>query len=151
VIKGQNLLEIKNLVTQFHTEGEIINAVNNINFTLKNGETVGVVGESGSGKSVTALSIMKLIPSPPGKIVGGQILYHTKDGNVVDLLQISEKEIRNYRGNEIAMIFQEPMSSLNPVYTSGNQVMEAIILHQKVSANLAKSITLELFEKSKAP
>jgi len=151
VIKGQNLLEIKNLVTQFHTEGEIINAVNNINFTLKNGETVGVVGESGSGKSVTALSIMKLIPSPPGKIVGGQILYHTKDGNVVDLLQISEKEIRNYRGNEIAMIFQEPMSSLNPVYTSGNQVMEAIILHQKVSANLAKSITLELFEKVRLP
>ncbi len=150
-MKGQNLLEIKNLVTQFYTDDEVINAVNNVSFTLKSGETVGVVGESGSGKSVTSLSVMRLVPTPPGKIVGGQIIYHGKSGDPVDLLQVSEKEMRKYRGNEISMIFQEPMSSLNPVYTAGNQVMEAIVLHQKVSSSLAKSMTLDLFDKVKLP
>lgn len=150
-MKGQNLLEIKNLVTKFYTEEETINAVNNVSFTLKRGETVGVVGESGSGKSVTSLSAMRLVPSPPGEIAGGQILYHSKSGDTIDLLKITEREMRKYRGNEISMIFQEPMSSLNPVYTAGNQVSEAIVLHQKVSASLAKSMTLDLFEKVKLP
>jgi peptide/nickel transport system ATP-binding protein len=147
----QNLLEIKNLVTQFDTEDEVVTAVNDVSFSLKLGETIGVVGESGSGKSVTSLSAMRLIPSPPGKIISGQIIYHTRSGETVDLLRISEKEMRGYRGNEIAMIFQEPMTSLNPVYTCGNQVMEAIMLHQNVSSRLARSMTLDLFERVRLP
>ena len=147
----QNLLEIKNLVTQFDTEDEVVTAVNDVSFSLKLGETIGVVGESGSGKSVTSLSAMRLIPSPPGKIISGQIIYHTRSGETVDLLRISEKEMRGYRGNEIAMIFQEPMTSLNPVYTCGNQVIEAIRLHQNVSSRLARSMTLDLFERVKLP
>ena len=148
---GQNLLEIKNLITQFETEEELVTAVNDISFSLKQGETIGIVGESGSGKSVTALSVMRLITTPPGRVVAGQIIYHARSGETVDLLRVSEKEMRGYRGNEIAMIFQEPMTSLNPVYTCGNQVMEAITLHQKVSASLAKSMTLDLFERVKLP
>ena len=147
----QNLLEIKNLVTQFETEDEVVTAVNDVSFSLKAGETIGVVGESGSGKSVTSLSAMRLIPSPPGKIISGQIIYHTRSGETVDLLRVSEKEMRGYRGNEIAMIFQEPMTSLNPVYTCGNQVIEAITLHQNVSPRLARSMTLDLFERVKLP
>ena len=148
---GQNLLEINNLITQFETEEELVTAVNDISFSLKQGETIGIVGESGSGKSVTALSVMRLITTPPGRVVAGQIIYHARSGETVDLLRVSEKEMRGYRGNEIAMIFQEPMTSLNPVYTCGNQVMEAITLHQKVSASLAKSMTLDLFERVKLP
>jgi len=148
---GQNLLEIKNLITQFETEEELVMAVNDISFSLKQGETIGIVGESGSGKSVTALSVMRLIATPPGRVVAGQIIYHARSGETVDLLRVSEKEMRGYRGNEIAMIFQEPMTSLNPVYTCGNQVMEAITLHQKVSSRLAKSMTLDLFERVKLP
>ena len=150
-MEGQNLLEIRNLVTQFFTEDETVTAVNDVSFTLKKGETIGIVGESGSGKSVTSLSAMRLITEPPGKIVAGQIMYQTRGGEIIDLLKISEREMRRYRGNEISMIFQEPMTSLNPVYTCGNQVMEAIILHQKVSASLAKSMTLDLFERVKLP
>ncbi|MGB1247971.1 MAG: ATP-binding cassette domain-containing protein, partial [Chitinophagales bacterium] len=115
------LLEVKNLVTEFHTEEGSVRAVNNISFTIHRGETVGIVGESGSGKSVTSLSIMQLIAMPPGKISSGEILYHKKDGTVVDLLQLNEEEMRGYRGNDIAMIFQEPMTSLNPVFTCGDQ------------------------------
>jgi len=148
---GQNLLEIKNLITQFETEEELVMAVNDISFSLKQGETIGIVGESGSGKSVTALSVMRLIATPPGRVVAGQIIYHARSGETVDLLRVSEKEMRGYRGNEIAMIFQEPMTSLNPVYTCGNQVVEAITLHQKVSSSLAKSMTLDLFERVKLP
>lgn len=150
---GQNqlLLEVKNLVTEFKTDDGVTRAVNNISFTLNRGETIGIVGESGSGKSVTSLSIMRLIPDPPGRIVSGEILFYKKDGSVVDLTKISEDEMRKYRGNEIAMIFQEPMTSLNPVFTCGNQVMEAITLHQKVSNQQAKEITLKMFEKVKLP
>ena len=100
------LLEFKNLVTEFHTEGTIVKAVNGVSFTLNKGETIGIVGESGSGKSVTSLSAMRLIPSPPGKISGGEIIFHEKDGTTTDLLAISEEEIRKFRGNDIAMIFQ---------------------------------------------
>ena len=145
------LLEFKNLVTEFHTEGAVVTAVNNINFTLNRGETVGIVGESGSGKSVTSLSAMRLVPNPPGRIANGEILFHQKDGSVVDLLSISEKEMRTFRGNELAMIFQEPMTSLNPVFTCGDQVIEAIILHQNISKSEAKKLTIKLFEEVQLP
>ena len=145
------LLEFKNLVTEFHTEGTSVKAVNDVSFTLNKGETIGIVGESGSGKSVTSLSAMRLIPNPPGIISGGEIIFHQKDGTTTDLLKISEEQMRKFRGNEIAMIFQEPMTSLNPVFTCGNQVMEAIILHQKLNNKAAKSLTLELFKKVQLP
>ena len=145
------LLEFKNLVTEFHTEGKVVTAVNNVSFTLNKGETIGIVGESGSGKSVTSLSAMRLVPSPPGKIAEGEILFHKKNGEKVDFLQISEKEMRQYRGNEIAMIFQEPMTSLNPVFTCGDQVMEAIMLHQSLSRSDAEDLTIKLFEEVQLP
>lgn len=145
------LLEVNNLKTEFHTEEGIVRAVNDVSFKLDRGETIGIVGESGSGKSVTSLSIMKLIPMPPGKITGGEILYHHKEGKVEDIVKMSEQEMRSLRGNEISMIFQEPMTSLNPVFSCGNQVDEAITLHQKVSKNEAKEITLDLFDKVKLP
>ena len=148
---NNTLLEFKNLVTEFHTEGKVVTAVNNISFTLNKGETIGIVGESGSGKSVTSLSAMRLVPSPPGEIAAGEILFHKKDGDVVDFLKISEKEMRQYRGNEIAMIFQEPMTSLNPVFTCGDQVMEAIMLHQSISQSEAKELTIKLFEEVQLP
>jgi peptide/nickel transport system ATP-binding protein len=148
---NQPLLEVKNLVTQFRTERESVNAVNDISFTLKRGQTIGIVGESGSGKSVTSLSVMQLIPNPPGKITGGQILYHQSDGTSVDLVKLSNDEMRRYRGNEIAMIFQEPMTSLNPVIKCGEQVMEAIMLHQKVSKKEAREKTLALFKEVQLP
>ncbi len=145
------LLEFRNLVTEFRTEDEIIKAVNDITFTIHKGETVGVVGESGSGKSVTALSAMGLIPSPPGKITSGEIIFHSKTKGAVDLTKISDKEYRQLRGNEMGMIFQEPMTSLNPVFTCGEQVMEAIILHQKISKEEAKKKTIKLFEEVHLP
>ena len=145
------LLEFKNLVTEFHTDGKVVTAVNNVSFTLNKGETIGVVGESGSGKSVTSLSAMRLVPTPPGKIASGQILFHHKNGEKIDLLKISEKEMRQYRGNEIAMIFQEPMTSLNPVFTCGDQVMEAIMLHQSISKSEAKELTIKLFNDVQLP
>ncbi|HTA62976.1 MAG TPA: ABC transporter ATP-binding protein [Bacteroidia bacterium] len=151
MLKKELLLEIKNLVVEFKTESEHITAVNNISFTLKQGETIGIVGESGSGKSVSALSAMGLIPAPPGRIRSGEIIYHSKTKGTVDLTKLSEDEMRQLRGNELAMIFQEPMTSLNPVITCGNQVMEAIILHQKVSKDVARERTLELFKKVKLP
>ncbi|MCW8898290.1 MAG: ABC transporter ATP-binding protein [Flavobacteriales bacterium] len=149
-MENRTLLEIKNLVTEFRSDGEVTKAVNNVSFTLNKGETIGIVGESGSGKSVTSLSAMRLIPNPPGEITGGEILFHGKDG-VIDLVKATEKQMRSLRGNEIAMIFQEPMTSLNPVYTCGDQVAEAIMLHQKVSKKEAKKITIELFKKVELP
>ena len=148
---SNTLLEFKNLVTEFHTEGTTVKAVNNISFTLNKGETVGIVGESGSGKSVTSLSAMRLIPSPPGVISGGSIVFHAKNGEKVDLLKLSEEEMREHRGNDLAMIFQEPMTSLNPVFTCGDQVLEAIILHQKLKKDAAKKLTIELFKKVQLP
>ncbi len=151
MLKKELLLEVKNLVTEFKTESETIKAVNDISFTLHRGETIGIVGESGSGKSVTALSAMQLIPNPPGKIVSGNIIFHSTTKGPIDLTTLSGNEMRSFRGNELAMIFQEPMTSLNPVYTCGEQVMEAIILHQKVSKKEAREKTLELFNKVKLP
>ncbi|MGZ3865482.1 MAG: ABC transporter ATP-binding protein [Bacteroidia bacterium] len=151
MIKKELLLEVKNLVTEFKTDSETVKAVNDISFTLHRGETIGIVGESGSGKSVTALSAMQLIPSPPGRIVSGNIIFHSATKGPVDLTKLSAQEMRNFRGNELAMIFQEPMTSLNPVYTCGEQVMEALILHQKLSKKDARERTLELFRKVKLP
>ena len=151
LIMSKTLLEFNNLVTVFHTEGTTVKAVNDISFTLNKGETVGIVGESGSGKSVTSLSAMRLIPSPPGKISGGEIIFHKKNGEKVDLLKASEEEMRSYRGNDIAMILQEPMTSLNPVFTCGDQVLEAIMLHQKIDKNQAKKLTIDLFKKVQLP
>ncbi len=147
----KKLLEFKNLITEFHTEGSTVKAVNNVSFTLNKGETIGVVGESGSGKSVTSLSAMRLIPTPPGVISGGEILFHKENNEVVDLLKLSKEEMRSYRGNELAMIFQEPMTSLNPVFTCGDQVVEAIMLHQKMNVKEAKDLTIKLFESVKLP
>ncbi|MFN8230245.1 MAG: ABC transporter ATP-binding protein [Bacteroidia bacterium] len=145
------ILEVKNLVTQFRSEDEFVKAVDDISFTLHQGETIGIVGESGSGKSVTSLSIMQLIPNPPGKITGGEIIYHTKNNQTVDLVKIDKENMRHYRGNEIAMIFQEPMTSLNPVITCGNQVLESILLHQKISKQQAKEKVIQLFNEVQLP
>lgn len=145
------LLEVKNLVVGFRSDEGMVEAIKSISFTLYRGETVGIVGESGSGKSVTSLAIMRLIPYPPGKIISGEILYHTEEGKIIDITKLQEEEMRIIRGNEISMIFQEPMTSLNPVYTCGSQVAEAIILHQKKSKAEAEKMTLELFEKVKLP
>jgi peptide/nickel transport system ATP-binding protein len=150
-MEKQKLLDVENLVVQFDTENGTVTAVKNISFSLYRGETVGIVGESGSGKSVTSLSIMRLIAEPPGRISGGKITYYKEDGTSVDLLALPEKEMENYRGNELAMIFQEPMTSLNPVYTCGDQVLEAILTHQNISKSAAQKQTIALFEKVKLP
>ncbi|MBL0103107.1 MAG: ABC transporter ATP-binding protein [Bacteroidetes bacterium] len=144
------VLEINGLSTEFPNDHGTIKAIDNISFSLNRGETLGIVGESGSGKSVTALSIMRLI-NAPGKITGGEIFFHSTNNTSSNLVSVSENEIRSFRGNKIAMIFQEPMTSLNPVLTCGDQVSEAIILHKKVSLQEAKSQTLQLFEKVKLP
>jgi len=145
------LLEIKNLVTDFRTEEGVTRAVDDISFDLHKGETIGIVGESGSGKSVTSLSVMRLIPEPPGQISNGELFYHSHTQGEMDLAHTSYQEIRAIRGNEVSMIFQEPMTSLNPVYTCGDQVMEAIRLHQKVSKKDAKTRTIELFKEVQLP
>lgn len=124
----ENILEIKNLVVRYDTDFEKVHAVNGVDLKVNKGETLGLVGETGAGKTTTALSIMRLIPDPPGKIIGGEILYRGHD-----LLQKTEKEMRSIRGNEISMIFQDPMTALNPVLTVGEQIMEVIELHNKVS------------------
>ncbi len=141
------LLSIKNLSIQFKNEGIVTNAVKQISLTVNSGELVAIVGESGSGKSVTALSILQLLPKQSS--INGSILFHQKEA--VDLLQISESKITKIRGNEIAMIFQEPMTSLNPVFTCGYQVMEVILTHQNISKAKAKQQTIELFKKVKLP
>ncbi|MCX7790432.1 MAG: ABC transporter ATP-binding protein [Chloroflexaceae bacterium] len=135
------LLEVRNLQTHFHTQDGVVKAVDGVSFSVDRGETLGIVGESGCGKSVTSLSIMRLIPSPPGKIAGGQILF---DGE--DLLQQSEERMRHIRGNRIAMIFQDPMTSLNPVLTIGRQITEALELHLKLSRREAQNRAAELLD-----
>ncbi|MCB0507331.1 MAG: ABC transporter ATP-binding protein [Bacteroidetes bacterium] len=145
------LLDVQNLVTEFKTENGIVKAVNDVSFQVNKGEVIGIVGESGSGKSVTSLSVMRLIPNPPGKITGGKINYYADGKTPIDLVQVEEDKMREYRGNEISMIFQEPMTSLNPVFTCGNQVVEALMLHRKISKKEAEEKTLELFAQVKLP
>jgi peptide/nickel transport system ATP-binding protein len=135
------LLSIQELVTTFRTEGGRVKAVDGVSFDIPRGKTVGVVGESGCGKSVTALSVMRLIQDPPGKIAGGKVLYDGKN-----LLDLPEPEMRAIRGNKISMIFQEPMTSLNPVFTAGAQVAEAIRLHQGKSRREAMDKAVEMFK-----
>lgn len=144
-----SILNVNNLHVNFQTEDGFVNAVNGITFSLNKGETIGIVGESGSGKSVTSLSIMRLL-SPEAKI-SGEVIYTTSEGKTVNLTQVPIKEMRKYRGNEIAMIFQEPMTSLNPVFSCGKQVAEALILHKKMNAKQAREKTITLFEKVKLP
>jgi oligopeptide transport system ATP-binding protein len=133
------LLEVRNLETHFKTQDGVVKAVNNVSFSVDRGETLGIVGESGSGKSVTSLSIMRLIPSPPGKIAGGEIIF---DGE--NLLDLTDEEMRHVRGNRIAMIFQDPMTSLNPVLTIGRQLTESLELHMKLSGAEARRRAIEL-------
>jgi peptide/nickel transport system ATP-binding protein len=140
------LLDVRNLQTTFTSNGQTTVAVDQISFSLNRGETVGIVGESGSGKSVTALSLMRLIPAQ-GKINKGEVYFTGHEEKKVNLLALPDREMRNYRGKEIAMIFQEPMTSLNPVFTCGNQVMESIALHLKERTAEARARTLAMFEK----
>ncbi len=144
------MLSIQGLTTTFKNDDEVIIAVDNVSFTINKGETVGIVGESGSGKSVTSLSIMRLL-SANGEISSGEIIFELADGKKVDLLKLPEKEMRKYRGSKIAMVFQEPMTSLNPVLRCGDQVAEALILHKKLTKAQAKERTLELFNKVRLP
>jgi peptide/nickel transport system ATP-binding protein len=142
---GKPLLDIRDLKTYFYTEDGVVRAVDGVTFSIEPERTLGVVGESGCGKSVTARAIMGLVKSPPGRIESGEILFR-RDGNIIDLAKLNPKgkEMRSIRGNEIAMIFQEPMTSLNPVYTIGNQIMEAIILHQRLSKKEAKKKAIDV-------
>ena len=135
------LIEVKGLKTYFYMEDGIVRAVDGIDFTIEPEKTLGIVGESGCGKSVTALSILGLIPKPPGRIAAGEILLH-RNNEKVDLttLKPNGRRMRSIRGNEIAMIFQEPMTSLNPVFTIGRQIVESIILHQRLSKRAAREI-----------
>ncbi|MFH1490057.1 MAG: ABC transporter ATP-binding protein, partial [Pseudomonadota bacterium] len=144
--QAEKILEIDNLHTHFFSRAGLVRAVDGVSYHLRREETLGVVGESGCGKSVTALSILRLIPNPPGKIVSGSILFEGKN-----LLQRSEAEMQAIRGNEISMIFQEPMTSLNPVLTIGHQISEAIILHQGLSRKSAMDKTVEMLQLVRIP
>ncbi len=140
------LLEVQGLQTYFYSEAGVAKAVDGVSYSILPGETLGVVGESGSGKSVTALSIMQLIPQPPGKIVGGEIRFQGKN-----LLELDQAAMRELRGNDIAMIFQEPMTALNPVYTVGDQIMEAVMLHQGKDKESAREHAIEMIRKVGIP
>lgn len=135
----ENLLEIKDLKTRFHTREGVVHAVNGISYAMREGETLGIVGESGCGKTVHALSILRLIPSPPGKIECGEVWFEGRN-----LLKLSEREMRRIRGADLAMVFQDPMTSLNPVFTVGFQIMEALKLHQGIDDTHARLRTEEL-------
>lgn len=136
-----NLLKINNLSVNYFVDKQRIQAVNQLNFSLNEGESLGLVGETGAGKTTTALSIMRLIPDPPGKIIGGEILY--RDTNLLDL---DNSEMRKIRGSEISMIFQDPMTALNPVLTVGDQIMEVIRLHEKINKEDALEKAKEMME-----
>ena len=140
------LLEVKDLKTYFYTEEGVTPAVDGLSFTLQDGGTLAIVGESGCGKSVTSLSILRIFPSPPGKIVGGDILYKGES-----LLKKSEKEMRKIRGNEISMIFQEPLTSLNPVFTVGQQICETLKMHQGLNKKQAREKGIEMLKKVGIP
>ncbi len=135
------LLDVRDLRVQFISDDGVARAVDGVSFQVKTGKTLGIVGESGCGKTVTCLAVMRLIQQPPGLIASGEVIF-----NGVDLLKLTEAEMRNIRGNEIAMIFQEPMTSLNPVFTCGDQVCEAVMLHQKVTRTEAIKRALEAFK-----
>ena len=137
----EKLLQVKDLRTYFYTDDGVVKAVDGVNFEVEAGKTIGIVGESGCGKSITAMSILRLIPDPPGRIVSGEIMF---DGR--DLTKVSDDDIRHIRGNDISMIFQEPMTSLNPVFTAGYQIMEVLMLHQHLSESEAKKKAIEMIK-----
>jgi len=137
----QPILQVKNLKTYFKTDNGIAHAVDNVSFNLNAGETLGIVGESGCGKSVTSLSIMRLIDQPPGFFAGGEILFKGEN-----LLEMNDDQMRNVRGNKISMIFQEPMTSLNPVFTIGNQIIEAVQLHQKLDFEKSRKKAIDMLD-----
>ncbi len=138
---ADNLLEVRDLVVEFRTDRGLLRAVDHTSFDIPRGKTLGIVGESGCGKSVTALSVMRLIADPPGRVLGGPIRYEGKN-----LLDMDEESMRKIRGNQISMIFQEPMTSLNPVFTTGEQVAEAVRLHQGKSRKEALQFAVEMFK-----
>jgi len=140
--EAKKLIDVNDLKTYFYTEDGVVRAVDGVDFEIYPGETLGIVGESGCGKSVTSLSIMRLIESPPGKIAGGSIMFDGKD-----LTKLSQNQMRKIRGNDISMIFQEPMTSLNPVYTVGDQIMEAILLHKDVNKKEAREQSIDMLRK----
>ncbi len=140
------LLEVRSLTTQFFTEEGVVRAVEDVSFEIYPGEILSLVGESGCGKSVTGLSLLRLIPTPPGKIVHGEVLFEGRD-----LLKLGEKEMEGVRGNDISMIFQEPMTSLNPVFTIGNQIMEVLQLHQHLDKKEARRRTIEMLQRVRIP
>jgi len=147
VIAEEPIMQVNNLAVSFDNgSGPRIQAVDGVRMTVYPRQTLAVVGESGCGKSVTAMSSMQLVPRPPGRFDRGEILYRMEDGKVVNLIEMSEAEMRKVRGNEIAMIFQEPMTSLNPVYTVGDQIIEAITLHQDVNTREAMQIAIDAME-----
>ena len=141
------LLRVEGLRTHFGADSGVVKAVDGVSFSVRSGETLAVVGESGSGKSVTSLSIMRLIADPPGRIVAGEIWYRAKDGRVHDLVAIDEPAMRRIRGNDISMIFQEPMTSLNPVYTVGDQIAEMIQLHRGKGRREAMSMAADMLDR----
>src|SRR5436190_9678267 len=143
---SEPLLRIENLQTHFRTDDALVRAVDGVSYDVYAGETLAVVGESGSGKSVTALSILRLIPEPPGRIVGGRILFKGRD-----LVGLSNAEMRAIRGKEISMIFQEPMTSLNPVYTCGEQIIETLMLHEHMNRRDARARAIELLDRVGIP
>jgi oligopeptide/dipeptide ABC transporter ATP-binding protein len=143
---GRPILEVDDLRVHFYTRDGIVRAVEGVSFTLSRGETLGIVGESGCGKSVTAMSMLQLLPQPPAKIESGTVLFEGRD-----LLTLSDRKIRDVRGNEISMIFQEPMTSLNPVLTIGRQITESIILHQGLSKKAANQRAAEMLELVRIP
>ena len=150
----QQLLDIRDLKTYFHTDDGVVRAVDGVSLSIAPEKTLGVVGESGCGKSITAFSTMRLIPSPPGKIEHGQILFHKDpESDPIDLTQLNPKgtQMRDIRGNDIAMIFQEPMTSLSPVHTVGNQIAEAIILHQNADKKEARERAIDALNKVRLP
>jgi len=146
VNQGDSILSVRNLKTYFHTDVGVARAVDGVSFDIRPGETLALVGESGCGKSMTALSILRLVPSPPGEIVEGQIFFQGQD-----LLQLTEKEMRRVRGNKISMIFQEPMTSLNPVFRIGSQIANTIRLHKDISKEEARKQTIGLLERVGIP
>ena len=145
-LSNEKLIDVNNLKTYFFTEDGVVKAVDGVSFEIYPGETLGVVGESGCGKSVTSLSIMRLIESPPGQIVEGEIMFNGKD-----LTKLKQSAMRKIRGNDISMIFQEPMTSLNPVYTVGDQIMEAILIHKDVNKKQARQESIDMLRKVGIP
>ena len=143
---SDKILEVSDLQIRYVTDEETVRAVNGVSFTLERGESIGLVGETGAGKTTTALGIMGLVPDPPGEIVGGSILFEDQD-----LLKLPEKQMREIRGGKISMIFQDPMTSLNPVMTVGAQIAEVVLLHNKISKAEARERAKEMLEQVGIP